>query len=333
MRFPARPAKATASAAVVFAALTLVACGGSPADESDSTGAPSASEFPKADGRSLQQVLGDVGMTDQTVVSPAGAIFSPGDKRFGFGVFDVGGSPVTDAKVAIYAQAPGSKEALGPFPAKVESLHTDPAYVAKTTVEDPDAAQVVYVADVPFDKNGEYQLGAVLDDGSSQQAVRVAPGAVVGADNKIPDIGDKAPVVDTPTVNSAGGDISSIDTRIPPDDMHEINLADAIGKKPVVLLFATPQLCQSRVCGPVVDVEEQVESEYKDEVDFIHMEIYANNKPPKLRSQVMAYGLPTEPWLFVIGKDGRVADRIEGAFSVGELEDAVKKVLPSGSSA
>ena len=40
--------------------------------------------------------------------------------------------------------------------------------------------------------------------------------------------------------------------------MHDVDFADVVGKKPTVLLFATPALCQSRVCGPVVDVAEQV---------------------------------------------------------------------------
>ncbi len=113
--------------------------------------------------------------------------------------------------------------------------------------------------------------------------------------------------------------------------MHSEDLADVLGKKPVVLLFATPALCQSRVCGPVVDVAEQVKAEYGDDVAFIHMEIYEDNqydpKDPKLRPQVEAFGLPTEPWLFVIDKDGKIATRIEGAFSVSELENEVDKVL------
>jgi hypothetical protein len=143
--------------------------------------------------------------------------------------------------------------------------------------------------------------------------------------------------VDTPTLESAGGNVQSIDTRVPPSTMHDVSLADALGKKPVVLLFATPALCQSRVCGPVVDVTEEVKSEHKDEADFIHMEIFKNNeigqgclegqKPAKdcFRPQVLAYGLPTEPWLFTINRQGRIAARVEGAFSKTELEAALKK--------
>ena len=113
--------------------------------------------------------------------------------------------------------------------------------------------------------------------------------------------------------------------------MHTEDLADVLGKKPVVLLFATPALCLSRVCGPVVDVAEQVKAEFGDDVAFIHMEIYVDNQydpeKPKLRPQVEAYGLPTEPWLFVIDKDGKVQTRIEGAFSVSELETELNRAI------
>ena len=75
-----------------------------------------------------------------------------------------------------------------------------------------------------------------------------------------------------------------------------------------MLLFATPQFCQSRVCGPVVDVAEQVKQEYGDEAAFIHMEIYNDNDPGKgVRPQVRAFNLPSEPWLFTIDRQGTVS--------------------------
>jgi hypothetical protein len=149
---------------------------------------------------------------------------------------------------------------------------------------------------------------------------------LVGQYEGIPQPGDKAPVISTPTIDSVG-DVSTIDTRIPPSSMHDEDFANVVGRKPVVLLFATPQLCQSRVCGPVVDVAEQTKAEYGDRVAFIQMEIYRDNDLAKgLRPQVAAFRLPTEPWLFVIDRDGVVSTVIEGPFSVAELERAVAKV-------
>ena len=37
--------------------------------------------------------------------------------------------------------------------------------------------------------------------------------------------------------------------------------------------------------------------------------------------------LPSEPWVFVVGPDGKVRDRFEGTVSVRELEASVKRDL------
>ena len=127
-------------------------------------------------------------------------------------------------------------------------------------------------------------------------------------------------MIHTPTADDVGGDLSQITTRIPPDTQNQVDYADVLGKEPIVLLFATPQFCQSRVCGPVVDVAEQVKQLYGDKAAFIHMEICNDNDPGKgTRPQVKDFNLPTEPWLFVIDREGTITDVIEGAFGVEEL--------------
>jgi hypothetical protein len=109
--------------------------------------------------------------------------------------------------------------------------------------------------------------------------------------------------------------------------MHDVDLAEVLGKRPAVLLFATPALCQSRVCGPVVDAAEQAKREFGDRVAFIHQEVFVDNDLNKgPRPQMEAYRLPSEPWLFVIDRNGKVSSAIEGPFSVSELEDAVRGV-------
>ena len=58
------------------------------------------------------------------------------------------------------------------------------------------------------------------------------------------------------------------------------------------------------------------------------MEIYNDNEVAKgYRPQVAAFRLPSEPWVFTIDKNGKVAARMEGAFSAAELERAIKKAL------
>ena len=127
---------------------------------------------------------------------------------------------------------------------------------------------------------------------------------------------------------SAAGDVPSIETRLPPDDMHDVAFADVIGRKPVALLFATPALCASRVCGPVVDIALQLKSTYGDRVQFIHQEVFVDNEPGKgLRPALRAFALETEPWLFVFDRRGRVVARLEGSFGFDAFERALRSAL------
>jgi hypothetical protein len=96
----------------------------------------------------------------------------------------------------------------------------------------------------------------------------------------------------------------------------------------VALLFATPQLCQSRVCGPITDIEAQMKAKYGDRMVFIHQEVYAGNDPKKgLRPPLVAFHLRTEPWLFVFGRDGRITARLEGSAGIRAFEQALKTAL------
>ena len=88
------------------------------------------------------------------------------------------------------------------------------------------------------------------------------------AQDKIPDVGEAAPKVATDTLESLKGDKELLDTRKPQSDMHA-DFAGVVGKKPVALLFSTPQLCVSRVCGPVTDLALQMRAKYGD-TDGVH---------------------------------------------------------------
>ena len=210
------------------------------------------------------------------VVTPAARVLRRGENRFSFGVFTLAKEPIPDAEVAIYA-APRNLQgpAIGPFPARIESLETEAAFVAQTTADDPDAAKVVYIADIPLERPGEWVFGALTVQGDGYGGSLVPTPSLVGQFDP-PDVGDEAPVTDT-DLAADNPDLSAIDTRVPPSSMHDDNLADVLGKQPVVLLFATPQLCQSRICGPVVDVAEQVKRDSPEDVAFIHQEIYNEN--------------------------------------------------------
>jgi hypothetical protein len=323
--------KTLVAIALPLAVALVAGCGGSDnGTGSRSKPAPAVSEFPSAQGQTLRQIVLSAKGGQGPVVSPAAGYFHLGTNRFPFGVFTTGRGQITNATVALYA-APGrgvDGQAIGPFPARIEDLTTQPSFQAKTTADDPAAAQVAYVSDIPFDKPGPWEFAALIKSGGSfQYSLLPSPNPV--GDYPMPQVGQKTPVIHTLTAGEVSN-ISQIDTRVPPDDMHSDDFADVVGKKPVVLLFATPALCQSRVCGPVVDVAAQVQQRYGDKAAFIHQEIYKDNDPAKGgTAPFLAYHLETEPWVFVIDRSGRVSARIGGAFSVGELERAVAKVTAS----
>jgi hypothetical protein len=319
--------------AALLLACSLVAAGCGGGDDDSANPAPPDArpdQFPRAEGKTLAQLRQDL-PKGGPVLAPTGSLFVAGDNRLGFGLFTTSRAQITNASAVVYIAPAGGGEAQGPFVAHYQSLAVKSPFQSETTLKDPDSAKTLYVASVPFTKPGRYEvLGMARLDDRLVAATSAAPRLVVipPKADPVPAVGDTPPRIHTPTKASVAGDLTKIDTRIPPDDMHDVDFADALGKKPIVLVFATPQLCQSRVCGPVVDIAEEVRSELGDKADFIHMEIYNDNEVSKgFRPQVAAFHLPTEPWVFVIDKQGKIAARIEGAYSVDELREAVKKGL------
>ena len=308
--------------------ILLAGCGSS--DEGSSRPAPAATEFPPAKGKTIEDLLRRSGAKpSKLVIVPATQTFDVGENRYAFGVFTAGQEQVSDADVALYFAKDAKGPVIGPLPAQVTSLETKPAYRAQGAGGPTEATTVYVVPKVEFNRNGPWLAIAMLKGEEGLEATRVTSTPVVGEFPKIPQAGDKAPAIHTPTPADVGGDIAKIDTRVPPDQMHEVDFADAVGRKPIVLVFATPALCQTRVCGPVVDVAQQVADSYGDEADFIHMEIYNDNDLSKgPRPQLRAFNLESEPWTFLIDRKGIVRDRIEGAFGVSELEDAMRTIVP-----
>jgi hypothetical protein len=309
----------------VVAALTVGGCGGGGSARSSAGAAEApAQDFPAAGSPELARLTQAQG-APRPDLRPSVSVLTSGTNRFGFGLFEPSGRQL-QAPAAVYVASPTGTGVRGPFPARLESLAVPPRFRSRTSAQDPDAAKSVYVAQVPFAAKGRYVAFAVARTSRGLVASSAAP-VVVGGPGPIP-VGAPAPRIHTPTVASVHGDVSRIDTRVPPDDMHSIDFAQVVGRRPAVLALATPQLCQSRVCGPVVDEVQQLESQLGDRAAFIHMEIYRNNRlQDGVRPQVRAFGLRNEPWVLVIDRHGRVAARIEGAASVAEIRQAIERGL------
>jgi hypothetical protein len=346
-------------------ALLVAGCGGGASSSSQvnpeaetgrSAPAPPRSAFPSAKGKTLKELINQPDITPaQLKVTPEAQAFYTGPNRYPFTISEKMGSTgkagreVADAEAAIYyarvpTVGPGARSkagnkvpagkaqaleqpAIGPFPARIESLATEPAFQGKTTTEVPDVATVVYSTELNLPAEGDYRPAVMIKEKSGWSAKLLAS-VKVGEYAKIPRPGDKAPSIETPTAKSVGGDLAKLSTRVPPDTQNKVNYAEVLGKEPILLLFATPKFCQSRVCGPVVDVAQQAQHEFEGKANFIHMEIYNDNDPSRgVRPQVRRFHLPTEPWLFAINREGVVSAAIEGAFGTKLMDQTVEKVI------
>jgi hypothetical protein len=287
---------------------------------------PTKADFPAAKGKSLQELSQQLSPGPQLAM--ASSQFDTGPNRMAFGVIGQDGTPIYGPTAIYVAPKPGAP-AEGPYVAPADVLLTEARYRSKQAATAADPFAAVYGASVPFSKRGKYAVLAVTKqkDGKLTGAGSTIDVSSASAD-PIPRVGQTAPKVHTDTLASAKGDVTKIDTRDPPSDMHKVDFADTVGKKPVALLFSTPQLCQSRVCGPVTDIALQMESKYGSKMDFIHQEVYNDNQVNKgLRKPLQEFHLRSEPWLFVVNKSGKITARLEGSIGVKQFENAVKSGL------
>jgi hypothetical protein len=329
---------------MALAAVGLLAagCGGSGASSDDALSnvpevgglreqlrgaeAPARTDFPATEGRSLQQVAD--AMTGGPEAGLAGRQFTVGRNRLAFGVIDPSGRFLY-GKTAVYVAPTPDAEASGPYPAPADLLVTDPPFRSRQAAAETDLFAAVYAAEVPFPKAGTWSVLAVTQSGGGLVAAPAQVEVETRARDEVPAVGEPAPRVETDTIASAKGNEEAIDTRVPPaPQLHEESFADVVGTKPVALLFSTPQLCQSRVCGPVTDIALQMEASYGDRMEFIHQEVYVDNDPSKgLRPPLKRFNLMSEPWLFVVGADGKVSSRLEGSFGLKAFERAINTAL------
>ncbi len=248
------------------------------------------------------------------------SLLDQGTNRIGFALFDTAGKQLTGAGVALYI---GNTDGSG-----------RPRAVRRPQRVAEGLAAVREQADGDRPERGarrlrrrravqaQRQVRDARDRASSTGgwSPRARSRVQVGG-KKItpPAVGQKAPIIHTLTPTDVAGDLAKIDTRVPPaPSLLKDDFADVVGKKPVVLTFATPQLCQSRVCGPVVDVVDEVQAKVGDKVSFIHQEVYQDNQVNKgLRPQLQTYRLQTEPWTFVIDRNGGHLDALRGRVLAG----------------
>jgi hypothetical protein len=144
--------------------------------------------------------------------------------------------------------------------------------------------------------------------------------------------GQPAPRAASPTKEDTLG-VKPICTRDPMCPLHTVSLSDVIGTgRPVAVLFATPALCTSQYCGPILDELLAIRKPYEDRITFVHVDIYKNLRGMQQSPTVEAWQLPSEPWLYTIDGAGTVVGRIDTAFGRDEMQDMFDDLLVSGAS-
>jgi hypothetical protein len=177
----------------------------------------------------------------------------------------------------------------------------------------------LYRATVEFDVSGTWYIGVVPDGSDPLSAFPVT----VYDEPFTPAVGDPAPESETLTL--ADLPLEQLTTDAAPEPaLYEMSVADAVTSgRPSVIVFATPQFCTTGICQPTMQLVRELAPQYPD-ANFVHVEVFTNLDDPDnlaLAPGVEEWGIPTEPWVFVVDDAGFVAGRFEGVVTAEELAE------------
>ena len=291
-------------AAALLGIVALAACSGG------SGAAPSSS--PSASSAAALQVIPLSAPSDQC----APCVVAGRDRRFAMAIVDRDGVPVPGATVSaqVFRVPAGNAPAVPLGPAQ-------PAAYRSELLQD----KGVYVIHQTFETAGLYKVVVQASRGSVA-ATTEANFQVIPTDPGIP-VGAPAPL-SKGLLKSEVADISTIDTGVPPDDMHYTTIAAAVtAHHPVVAFFGSPGFCQSKTCAPEVDVVKALEKKYQARgVDFVHVETYKGGRPDANRTTSTEFDqwkLTTDPWVIVIDRSGLVSAKFDGPTTADEIDPFV----------
>jgi hypothetical protein len=298
-----------AAASTALVCVLLAGCG--------SSGGQDAKTSATGTGSSIEQLWRAPG--EDVAIVPGTSDYAPGRNRVSFLVVDSESRLVARPTARVWLARDLKAKPFARTTARLERIGVTGGAQADV--------QTIYVAEVDTPTPGKYWLLAEPVGGRKIQALG---NLVVGKRSAAPSVGARAISSDTPTLASTGGDLEKLTTaRRPQPALYRTSVAHALeAGEPFVVSFATPLYCQTRTCGPVVDVLDAVRKRSSGSgVRFTHVEIYEGNDPANgVNRWVDEWKLPTEPFTFVVDGKGVVRAKLEGAFSIGELERAVRRV-------
>lgn len=255
--------------------------------------------------------------------------------RMAFAILDRANRPVEGAGVHVEFLPPGNESPSASFRAEYRAIDLAAPPNANPEWYNPDAeVRGIYaIDDPPFSEPGDWQLHVSIQCPDMDSVVQVNVVVEVLEESSTPGIGARVSPIDHPTASDVKelSDISTSPDPIPA--MHRTSVAEALEQgRPFLVVFATPAFCQSRICGPVVETVARLLPVYGDELEFIHIEPYdldlirgeGKLEPSK---EARAWGLPSEPWVFLVDASGRLIAKFEGIVAYDELDEAVRDAL------
>ena len=291
------------------------------------------------------------GSADDLVVQVASYDLATGPPtRFIVGLLTLDQRLVGHGAVALRFSYVGTKEGADPsppgpvVPASYLPIHgsavPSPPPATPEIVRSSDT-RGVYAGRTAFDRAGfwEVEATAVLDG----KARRGRAAFAVNPSHAVPAPGEQAPATETLTLATPDVPRAAVDSRagsgeIPDPDLHRTTIAAALAaKRPVVAVFATPVYCTSRFCGPVTDLVDELARQYADRADFVHVEIWRDFQNRTINKSAAEWVYRNEqlnePWVFVVGSDGRITARFDNVATRGEIEPLLQALPVIGAAA
>jgi hypothetical protein len=245
-----------------------------------------------------------------------------GRSRLAFGLEAENNRLVEGVAPQVWLAKDQTSKALGPYPARWLEMTSS----GKAKDRSPHAPTGFYLAEVDLPAPGDWLVVALVEVATQRAA---AQGAIVVSQQVLAQVGTEARSGPTPVATSPSA-TAKICTRTPPCPLHYISLDRALDSgKPTVLSFATPLLCASRLCGPVVDEQVAVFNKLGTKANFIHLELYPERDIDKPAPLFTAWGFQSEPWMIVIDRDRIIRGRLgDGPTAASEIEAALRPLLP-----
>ena len=258
--------------------------------------------------------------------------------RFTFVILDQSEHAVEDARVSVEFLPPGDH----PAPPKADAVYRkivlrDVRMSASEWYDADVKVRGIYAMDQPpFDRPGEWELRISILHGDSESPVEIDAVVQVLEESSTPRLGERVSLIEHRTAADVA-DLTELSTSPDPlPEMYQTSVAEALAEgQPFLVVFATPAFCQSRICGPVVETVASLIPDYGEDIAFIHIEPYnldlirAGGKvEPSVEAK--AWGLPSEPWVFLVDSSGLLTAKFEGIVTFEELDKAIKATLGRG---